>query len=92
MINDIKYLPLVTGELFLITLILLIYIIICYKKQKKLEKEIEELHKEKKDWLKDKSKLILIDSRMREYKETNKNPFTVLRDIRNLLWKKEETK
>lgn len=52
-------------------------------RKKKLKKELEEA---KQDMLYYKSKYLLIEQLLRAQKETNSNVFTLLRDIRDIIY------
>ena len=79
---DNVYLPIIIFELVIILIIIFVNI-------RSLVKKINKLLKEKREWVSAKSKLSMIESKMKDYKE-GKNAFTVLRDIQEVLWKDDD--
>lgn len=73
-------------KLYLLTIALqqfaLIIILVKYYRKSKRKEQI--LLEEKKDWLSNKSKLSMIEVKLREYKE-GANIFTVMRDIQDII-------
>lgn len=60
---------------------------IMFKTKKQLQKELEESNS---DRLFYKNKLSMIESKLREQKETNKNAYTTLREINNIMYYMEK--
>ena len=58
-----------------------------FKTKKQLQKELEESNS---DRLFYKNKLSMIESKLREQKETNKNAYTALREINNIMYYMEK--
>lgn len=58
-----------------------------YQTKKQLKEELSEA---KSDALYYKNKLSMIESKLREQKETNKNAYTTLREINNIMYYMEK--
>lgn len=58
-----------------------------YQTKKQLKQELDEA---KSDALFYKNKLSMIESKLREQKETNKNAYTTLREINNIMYHMEK--
>ena len=58
-----------------------------YQTKKQLKEELSEA---KSDALFYKNKLSMIESKLREQKETNKNAYTTLREINNIMYHMEK--
>lgn len=69
--------------LVIAVIILLVMYLISNVRYKELEDDFYNLAK---DGFRDSNKIIMIEYYIREYKEQNKNAFTVLRDISNLIY------
>jgi len=77
---DISVFIIIFGIIFIF--LLLVLLILCYIKYKGVKNLYEQ---DKSIWLFTKNKFSLIESHFREYKE-GKNPFTVLRDIGEVIY------
>lgn len=58
-----------------------------FKTKRQLQKELDESNS---DRLFYKNKLSMIESKLREQKETNKNTYTTLREINNIMYYMEK--
>ena len=52
------------------------------RNKKQLIKELEEISRDRKRF---KDRLSMIEYKLRNYEETNGNPFTLIRDIKNII-------
>ena len=67
----------------ILSVILLVLLILCYIKYRGI---VKKYNSAKSDWLYTKNKCSLIESKYREYVEQGINPFTIMRDIGEIIY------
>lgn len=67
----------------ILCVMLLVLLILCYIKYRRI---VREYNIEKSDWLYTKNRFSLIESKYRAYVEEKINPFTIMRDIGEIIY------